>query len=124
MLQELAESAISGPQVRYLTEQVGGELLQNRDAQEQRFAARTLAPQVANVPVVAVVAVDGGRLQVRASDAGRGVHDPAWKADKIACLVMMQSPVQETDLHPDLPACFTDRPASPRWSVVSVRRGP
>jgi hypothetical protein len=110
MLQELAEIRISGPQVRHLTEQVGAELLQNRDAQVQRFAARTLAPQVANVPVVAVVEVDGGRLQVRAWDAGRGVHDPAWKEDKIACLVTMQSPVQETDPHPDLPACFTDPP--------------
>jgi hypothetical protein len=65
---------------------------------------------VANVPAVAVVEVDGGRLQVRASDAGRGVHDPVGKEDKIGCLVTMHSAVQETDPHPDLPACFTDPP--------------
>jgi hypothetical protein len=110
MLKELAEISISGPHVRHLTEQVGGELLENRAAQAQGFAARTLEPRVATIPAVAVVEVDGGRLQVRASDGGRGVHDPAWKEDKIACLVTMQSPVQETDPHPDLPACFTDPP--------------
>jgi len=110
MLKELAEIAISGPHVRRITEQVGGELLQDRDAQASRFATRTLPPQVANVPAVAVVEVDGGRLLIRASDGGRGVHDPVWKEDKIACLVTMRSTVQETDPHPDLPACFTDPP--------------
>ena len=110
MLKELAEIAISGPHVRHLTEQIGAELLQDRDAQMSRGATRTLPPQVAHVPALAVVEVDGGRLQVRASDHGRGVHDPAWKEDKIACLVTMQSTVQETDPHPDLPACFTDPP--------------
>ena len=123
MLKELAEISISGPHVRHLTEQVGAELLQNREAQAQRVAARTLKPQVANAPALAVVEVDGGRLQVRASEAGRGVQDPAWKEDKIGCLVTMQSTVQETDPHPDLPACFTDPRGSPRWSVVSVPRG-
>ena len=76
----------------------------------RQVAPRGRAPQVANVPAVAVIEVDGGRLQVRAADAGRGVHDPAWKEDKIGCLVTMQSTVQETDPHPDLPACFTDPP--------------
>jgi hypothetical protein len=110
MLKELAEIAISGPHVRQITEQIGAELRQNRDAQTSRCATRTRAPRVANVPAVAVVEVDGGRLQVRASDAGRGVHDPAWREDKIGCLMTMQSTVQETDPHPDLPACFSDPP--------------
>jgi hypothetical protein len=110
MLKELAEISISGPHVRRITEQIGAELRRNRDAQTSSCATRTRAPQVANVPAVAVIEVDGGRLQVRAADAGRGVHDPAWKEDKIGCLVTMQSTVQETDPHPDLPACFTDPP--------------
>jgi hypothetical protein len=118
MLKELAEIRISGPHVRHLTEPVGADLLENRAAQAQGFAARTLEPRVATIPAVAVVAVDGGRLQVRASDGGRGVHDPAWKEDQIACLVTMQSPVQETDPPPDLPACFTDPPR-----VAAVVRG-
>jgi hypothetical protein len=118
MLQELAEVRISGPHVRHLTEQVGAELLRRREAQARGFEARTLAPRVANVPAVAVVEVDGGRLQVRASDAGRGAHDPAWKEDKIGCLVTMQGAVQEADPHPDLPACFT---APPR--VAALVRG-
>jgi hypothetical protein len=110
MLQELAEITISGPHVGRITEQIGGELLQGREARTRCFAARTLPPRVANVPPVAVVEVDGGRLQIRAPDQGRGVHEPVWKEDKIACLVTMQSTVQETDPHPDLPACFTDPP--------------
>jgi hypothetical protein len=82
MLKELAEIAISGSHVRRITEQVGGELLQDRDAQASRFATRTLPPQVANVPAVAVVEVDGGRLQVRAAGCmtrrGRRTRSPAW----------------------------------------------
>jgi hypothetical protein len=78
MLKELAEIAISGPHIRLITEQVDGELLQDRDAQASRFATRTLPPQVANVPAVAVVEVDGGRLQIRASDGGRGVS--LWRS--------------------------------------------
>ncbi len=120
MLKELAEIRISGPHVRHLTEQVGGELLEDREARAQGCAARTLEPRVATIPAVAVVAVDGGRLQVRASDGGRGVHDPAWTEDKIACLVTMPSTVQETDPHPDWPACCTDPPRVAAW-VRGVR---
>jgi hypothetical protein len=110
MLKELAEISISGPHVRCITEQIGAELLRRRAAPAPRDATRALPPRVAKVPALAVVEVDGGRLQTRASGRGRGVHDPAWKEDKIACLVTMQSPVQETDPHPDLPTCFTDPP--------------
>ena len=110
MLQELAEIAISGPHIRHITERIGAELCAKRDAQTPRSAVQKLPPRVANVPALAVVEVDGGRFQVRASDQGRGVHDPAWKEDKIACLVTMRSTAQETDPHPDLPACFTDPP--------------
>ena len=110
MLKELAEITISAPHVRRITEQIGAELLQGRDARTRGMAARTLTPRVANVPAVAVVEVDGGRLQIRASDQGRGVHEPAWKEDKIGCLVTMQSTVQERDPHPELPACFADPP--------------
>jgi hypothetical protein len=110
MLKELAEITISGPHVRHLTEQIGAELRQDRDARTSGSATRTLPPQVANLPALAVVEVDGGRLQIRAADQGRGVHEPAWKEDKIACLETMSSPVSETDPHPDLPACFTDPP--------------
>ena len=110
MLQELAEIAISGPHIRHITERIGAELCAKRDAQTPRSAVQKLPPRVANVPALAVVEVDGGRFQVRASDQGRGVHDPAWKEDKIACRVTMRGTAQETDPHPDLPACFTDPP--------------
>ncbi len=107
-LQELAEITLGVPHVRRITEQIGTELIATREVQTPRSAVSTRPPRVANVPALAIVEVEGGRLQVRASDAGRGVHDPAWKEDKMACLVTMPSTAQEDDPHPDLPASFSD----------------
>ena len=33
----------------------------------------------------AVVMLDGGRVQTRAEDAGRGVSEPGWRESKVAC---------------------------------------
>lgn len=52
---------------------------------------------------------DGGRIFTRAPEAGRGVHDPAWKETKIACLTTFQSQPSDTDPHPELPGCFADQ---------------
>ena len=43
------------------------------------------------------------------AEAGRGVHEQAWKETKNACLMTMSSSPSEDDPHPELPACFRDR---------------
>jgi hypothetical protein len=44
----------------------------------------------------------------RAEEAGRGVHEGAWKETKIACLTSLVSETHEVDPHPELPGCFAD----------------
>jgi hypothetical protein len=109
LLADLAEVALSGRQVDRITAEIGGELLRRRDQQTQAFADKSLKPQVPTAPALAVVEVDGGRLQIRAPDSGPGVHDPAWKEDKVAGLVTMHRTTHADDPHPDLPACFRDQ---------------
>lgn len=109
MLAELAEVSLSGRQLGRITAEIGEELRVERERRTEQFQAKTLQPQVANLPSVVVVEVDGGRFRSRAEDSGPGVHEPAWKEDKIAGLLSMQSTPQEQDPHPELPACFQDR---------------
>ena len=117
-LADLAEVAISGRQTGRIAHEVGEELRQRRDQQVEAFQADRLRPEVTVAPKLAVVEIDGGRVQIRAEDQGRGVHDPAWREDKIAHLVTMTTPSHDHDPHPELPRCFTEKK-----SVVELVQG-
>ena len=117
-LADLAEVAISGRQTGRIAHEVGAELRQARDQQVEAFHAHQLQPGVAVAPQSAVVEIDGGRVQIRAADQGPGVHDPAWREDKVANLVTMTAPSHDHDPHPELPRCFTEK-----TSVVALVRG-
>jgi hypothetical protein len=58
-------------------------------------------------PSVAMVSVDGGRMQVR-----RGPSEPEqdshWRESKVAVLETYQSAVHQGDPDPDVPRCFLD----------------
>ena len=112
MLDKLAEVDISDRQVGRITAEIGAEMARQRDLKTARSRDKTRPAAVAGIPRVAVVEIDGGRFQARASAAGRGpgAHDVAWKEDKVACLVTMTGETFDHDPHPDLPACFTDKP--------------
>ena len=60
-------------------------------------------------PKLAAIAIDGGRFQTRSEAQGPGVHDPAWREDKIANLMTMSTQSRDHDPHPELPRCFTKR---------------
>ncbi|HEY6564988.1 MAG TPA: hypothetical protein VIY86_10860, partial [Pirellulaceae bacterium] len=108
MLEVLADVRMSGMQVARLTEEIGGELAAARDEQAERHRRREL-PSEATTPVpIACIEVDGGRLQTRASEASRGVHEPAWKESKVACLWRMEGATFSEDPHPEPPRCFRD----------------
>ena len=107
-LADLAEVAISGRQTGRIAHEIGEELRRARQQQVEAFQADRLRPEVAVAPELAVVESDGGRLQTRAEDQGRGVHDPAWREDKFAHLMTMTCPSQDHDPHPALPRCFTE----------------
>ena len=108
-LGKLAEIDVSVPLIMELSAEIGQELQEHLQQQSRAHAAQELQPQHAEPPNLAVVAMDGGRIMTRA-EAGRGVHGQAWKETKNACLQTMSSTVSQEDPHPQLPACFSDRP--------------
>lgn len=70
-------------------------------------AASEHAPQAANPPFpLAVVLVDGGRLQTRQPGHGPGVHGSAWWERKTALFLRMTRESPGSDPQPRLPTCF------------------
>jgi hypothetical protein len=106
-----AEITISGRQVGRIAHEVGDQLRRDRDRRVEQFQGHQATPETPVVPRLAVVCVDGGRLQVRSEgpDQGPGAHDSCWREDKVAGLVTMSTPSHDQDPHPELPRCFTQR---------------
>ncbi|MCQ8780013.1 hypothetical protein NQU49_25780, partial [Escherichia coli] len=74
-LLELAELEISATHLQRLSKRIGGEWIEDRDAEIEQYRQGKLERAVEHVPgAAAVVMLDGGRLQTRAEDSGRGVH--------------------------------------------------
>ena len=111
-LQLIADISISSSNLHELANQVGNELLWERDQAAQAYQNAPLPRQhqPPQTPVeLACVQVDGGRLQTRSDSSGQGVEDPAWREDKVAVVLRMQSTSFEEDPHPQLPRCFTEK---------------
>lgn len=114
VLREVGGHSISDSTAARVTWEVGQELAARRDAEESRSChSATLAdgaspPRVETPPELAVVMCDGGRIRTRAQGQGRGVHQPAWRETKNACLLRMTHCSAERDPHPELPRAFRD----------------
>jgi hypothetical protein len=108
MLWKLSEIKVSVPLIMDLSGEIGQELQAHLQDQAQAHAERKLEPQHRETPGLVSVSMDGGRIMTRA-EAGRGVHDQAWKETKNACLLTMSSSISPTDPHPQLPACFRNQ---------------
>lgn len=106
---DLAEVSISGRQLDRIAREVGEQLRDDRDERVDRLRAGALEPCVETRPALAVVEVDGGRLQIRGEGEGPGAHAAAWREDKIAILATMAHTPSECDPEPELPECFRDR---------------
>ncbi len=61
---------------------------------------------------MAVVMVDGGRMQTRKPGRGPGVHDASWRESKTALLLRMTNHPSEVDPQPELPTCFAHPPGA------------
>lgn len=127
---------VSTKQIERLTERIGAERCGQRDAAVEEYMSLPLAerkdkPAEVTAPEVAVVGVDGGRLQIcehsdkpaansdnpvtpGPADAAeslppdekyRGTH---WREDKIGLVMTMQSQEQATDPCPQVPTAFVD----------------
>lgn len=130
LLGELAELAVSAKQVERVTHRLGGERVAERDAAVATFTALPLAekfdvPAGVLPPEVAVVQVDGGRLQIRETPEPEPDTIPAsasaaewdaetvprtghWREDKIGLLLTLQSAVTDHDPCPVIPPSFVD----------------
>jgi hypothetical protein len=110
-LADQAEVKISGRQVERIAHEVGAELQRARDQQVADFQGHRSVSRTTVAPKLAVVSLDGGRYQTRSEGQGPGVHDPAWREDKVADLVTMSTQSHDRDPHPELPQCFTRKKA-------------
>jgi len=108
-LSDLAEVGLSGRQLGRIALEVGDQLREARDQQVADFQNRRLQSETEVAPKLAVVSIDGGRYQTRSEDQGLGIHDPAWREDKVADLVTMSTESHAKDPHPELPRCFTKK---------------
>jgi hypothetical protein len=107
-LQALAEVSISATHLQRLSERVGKEWAQARDQEVQAFVENKLVSAYAAAPKAAAVMLDGGRLQTRAEDGGRGVRDRRWRETKVACCLSLFSQEQANDPQPEPPSKFLD----------------
>ena len=110
-LADEAEVQISSRQAGRIAHEIGAQLLRDRDQRVEQFGNRQATPESSLVPRLAAVFVDGGRLQTRSEEPGQGpgIHDPAWREDKVANLLTMSTQSHDQDPHPELPRCFTKK---------------
>lgn len=93
--------------VARIAEEAGRELVAERNALVDEFTHhRRHAEGEDPQHELAVVLVDGGRVQVRAEDRGPGVHGRRWAEDKIARLQTMTTSCHTVDPCPELPRCY------------------
>lgn len=94
--------------IENVTEKLGGERAELRDAEVLKFENGELVPRHAEPPGVAVVTLDGGRAQVRASDSPPGVHGESWTETKVADFQTYTLVTHERDPQPEPPRDFLD----------------
>jgi hypothetical protein len=121
-LKELAEVMISPTHLQRLSERIGREWAQTRDQEVQAFREDKLVCAYAAAPKAAAVMLDGGRLQTRAEDSDRGVHDPKWRETKVACCLSLVSSEQAADPQPEPPSKFLNVERVTRLAAEVKRR--
>src|SRR5205807_3562747 len=87
------------------------------------FQEDRLAVQRVQAAKVASVMVDGGRVQARQDDSGRGVSEPGWREFKVACCQTLSSKVHAVDPQPQPPAKFLDPVQAARLAAEMKSRG-
>jgi len=122
-LRELADISISPAHLERLSERIGSEWAQQRDQDVAAFRARKLPSAVVQTAPVAAVMLDGGRVQIRADESPRGVHDPEWRETKVACCTSLSSRVHAADPQPEPPSKLLDPPQVVRLAAELSMRG-
>ena len=110
VLRRLAELSISEKHVERITERMGHERADERDAQVKQMKAGKLSPAHAQPPRVAAIHLDAGKIQMRAEDGKPGVREPHWSDTKVACMLTYSAPAGNVDPQPKPPKAFLDPP--------------
>jgi hypothetical protein len=131
-LRELAEVEVPVKQVERRTQQIGTERCVERDTAAAAYEAlplveRKKAPPDVVAPPIAVVQMDGGRLQIRGHGPPEPPNAPAaavttpekkkgehWREDKVGLLASMTSTPDAGDPCPQLPTHYVDPARIPR----------
>jgi hypothetical protein len=122
-MRELAEIEISPTHLQRLSERVGEEWEELRDEDVEKFRERRLERDYKEPPRgAAAVMLDGGRVQTRAEDAGRGVSDPGWRESKVACCLTIETKTHAVDPQPEPPAKFLEPTTAARLASEVKRR--
>jgi hypothetical protein len=122
-LRELAEVKISATHLQRLSERIGTEWAKIRDEDVEKFRHLKLERTYKESPRgAAAVMLDGGRLQTRAEDGGRGVKDASWRESKVACCLTLQTKPQDTDPQPEPPSKFLEPTEAARLASGVKRR--
>ena len=112
-LAALSDLNIKPKPVERLVKRIGQERADQRDAavrtheQLPLMAKDAVADPKRPSPSVAMVSVDGGRIQIR-SEPSESNQEGHWRESKVAVLETYQSEVHEADPDPDVPRCFLD----------------
>lgn len=103
-----ADVNVCAKTVERVVHDVGVELAQRRDADPKSDDALAECPE--NIPALAVVECDGGRIRCRQPGHGPGVHleGKGWREDKNACLIRAERKWFQHDPQPEPPECFRD----------------
>ena len=134
-LAQLLDLEINPKQVERVTERIGRERCAARDEAVANYMSLPLVerkskPQGVKAPQVAVVGVDGGRLQIRGADWPSGTKEGKattvegqdeealppddqhrgkhWREDKIGLLMTVTSEEHQSDPCPEVPPAFVD----------------
>jgi hypothetical protein len=112
-LAELSDLSIAPKPVERMVRRIGRERIDQRDQavkahkQLPLMAKDAVANPKRSCPKMAMVSVDGGRLQIR-SEPSEPKQDSHWRESKVAVLETYQSEVHQADPDPDVPRCFLD----------------
>lgn len=122
-LRELADLKISPTHLQRLSERIGEEWVELRDEDVKKFRKAELERSYKEPPKgAAAVMLDGGRLQTRAEEAGRGVSEASWRESKVACCLTLQTKAQGVDPEPEPPSKFLEPTEAARLASEIKRR--
>lgn len=109
----LSDLNVAPKPLERLVRRIGQERIDQRDtavAVHKRLplmAKDKVADSKRPSPSVAMVSVDGGRIQIRSAPS-QPKQDSHWRESKVAVLETYQSDVHQADPDPDVPRCFLD----------------